>query len=224
MYKLSTAPWRFATVLARHLWLPWPVRPRPAVRRRCRGQAASNPDWRHIGNISSRSGIGRSGHRVPVKRVWYGSGRHDFVQTASAGRVLSDGGSGELAGEQCAGASRRSDIVVRSLPEPARRPALARQTGRVYAFGEYVYRSDDGGAHWENVTSYRGDSIIGGGLADLAIAPGNSDEIVTAGAAGVFRSVDGGRSWSGLNEGLAQSCRRPGCWIFRWAIKACASR
>ncbi len=29
---------------------------------------------------------------------------------------------------------------------------------------------------------------------------------MTAGAAGVFRSVDGGRSWSGLNEGLAESC------------------
>jgi hypothetical protein len=77
----------------------------------------------------------------------------------------------------------------------------------VYAFGAYVYRSEDGGIHWENATVYRGTSLgatsmIGGSVFDLAIAPDNSDEIVTAGAAGVFRSVDGGRSWSGLNEDL----------------------
>jgi len=72
----------------------------------------------------------------------------------------------------------------------------------VYAFGQYVYRSEDAGAHWENATVFRGTSLIGGGVADLAIAPGNSDEVVTAGAAGVFRSVDGGRSWSGLNDDL----------------------
>ncbi len=64
-----------------------------------------------------------------------------------------------------------------------------------------MYRSEDGGAHWENMTVYRGASLIGS-VVDLAIAPGNNDEIVTAGAAGVFRSVDGGRSWSGLNQGL----------------------
>src|SRR6185369_15483487 len=92
---------------------------------------------------------------------------------------------------------------TQSLPEAgARTRALAGDNGRVYAFGNFVYRSDDGGAHWENMTVFRGASIVGGGLVDLAIAQGNSDEIVTAGAAGVFRSVDGGRSWSGLNQGL----------------------
>jgi len=96
-----------------------------------------------------------------------------------------------------------ASAVVRTLPEAgARARALDGEIGRVYAFGDFVYRSEDGGAHWENLTGFRGASIIGGSLADLAIAPGNSDEIVTAGAAGVFRSVDGGRSWSGLNQGL----------------------
>jgi uncharacterized protein (TIGR03437 family) len=45
-------------------------------------------------------------------------------------------------------------------------------------------------------------SIIGDGLRDLAVSPTNEDEIVVAGSAGVFRSVDGGRSWSSLNESL----------------------
>ncbi len=43
---------------------------------------------------------------------------------------------------------------------------------------------------------------MGGGLADLVISPGNVDDLVVAGEAGVFRSVDGGKSWCGLNDGL----------------------
>jgi uncharacterized protein (TIGR03437 family) len=94
-------------------------------------------------------------------------------------------------------------MVVPRLPEEgAQTRAAAGDPGRIYAFGSFVYRSDDGGAHWENVSGFRGASLIGIALRDLVIAPGNSDEIVAAGAAGVFRSADGGRSWSGLNEGL----------------------
>jgi uncharacterized protein (TIGR03437 family) len=78
---------------------------------------------------------------------------------------------------------------------------LAQRT-RAYAFGKFVYRSDDGGATWENLTAYRSASIVGPGLHDLAIAPGNGDELVVAGEAGLFRSADGGISWSSLNEGL----------------------
>ena len=32
--------------------------------------------------------------------------------------------------------------------------------------------------------------------------PRNEDEIVVAGSAGIFRSLDGGQSWSSLNENL----------------------
>jgi uncharacterized protein (TIGR03437 family) len=96
-----------------------------------------------------------------------------------------------------------ANVVVPRLPEEgAKTRAVVGDPTRIYAFGSFVYRSDDGGAHWENVSGFRGASLIGIGLTDLVIAPGNRDEIVTAGAAGVFRSADGGGSWSGLNEGL----------------------
>jgi uncharacterized protein (TIGR03437 family) len=81
-----------------------------------------------------------------------------------------------------------------------RTPAV--QSPRAYALGRYVYRSDDSGAHWENLVAFRDRSIIGEGLRDLAVNPSNEDEIVVAGALGVFRSMDGGKSWSGLNQGL----------------------
>ena len=200
MYKLSTAPWRLATVLFVSL-----------ASQRAYAQTAPpvtvlTPDWRHIGNfvVDEELAGAASG---PCKRVWYGPGGVLYVQTAS-GRVYrtADLESWQASNAQVPPAG--INAAVRILPEPgAQTRAFPGDSSRVYAFGEYVYRSEDGGAHWENATIYRGDSpgatsLIGGAVADLAIAPGNSDEIVTAGAAGVFRSTDGGRSWSGLNEDL----------------------
>jgi uncharacterized protein (TIGR03437 family) len=72
----------------------------------------------------------------------------------------------------------------------------------MYAFGRFVYRSEDAGRHWENVSGYKGLSLIGNGLKDLAVAPRRPDELTVAGDAGVFRSLDKGRSWHGLNESL----------------------
>ena len=184
MYKLSTAQWRLATVLATTL---------------VAGPAAAQ-NWTHIGNFVLDRGLAGAASG-PVKRVWYGPGGALYAQTR-VGRMYQ---TVDLENWQPSGASVHSvatNARVRTLPETgAQTRALPGDNGKVYAFGENVYRSEDGGAHWENVTVYRGASIIGA-VADLAIAPGNGDELVTAGAAGVFRSVDGGRSWSGLNEGL----------------------
>ena len=194
MYKLSTAPWRFATVLVL-LLEPWPAHAQsgPAL-----GLA---PDWRHIGNLVLDEPLAGTASG-PCKRVWYGAGRTLYVETAS-GRVYQTADLENWQPSNASVPSSASNAVAASLPEPgAQTRALTEDTIRVYAFGEYVYRSEDGGAHWENTTVYRGSSMIGGGVADLVIAPGNSDEIVTAGVAGVFRSVDGGRSWSGLNHDL----------------------
>jgi uncharacterized protein (TIGR03437 family) len=73
---------------------------------------------------------------------------------------------------------------------------------RLYAFGRFVYRSDDDGRNWENLTEFRQTSLVGEGLKDLAIAPRNPDEVTVVGAAGVFRSTDGGLVWHGMNENL----------------------
>ncbi len=195
MYKLSTAPWRFATVLFVILAMG------RVLAQTAPPAAGAAPDWRHIGNFVLEEGLAGAASG-PCKRVWYGPGGTILVQTTS-GRVYQ---TADLESWQASSAPvppAAANVAVGILPEPgAQTRALAGDGSRVYAFGEYVYRSDDGGAHWENATFYRGASLIGGGVADLAIAPGNSDEIVTAGAAGVFRSVDGGRSWSGLNEDL----------------------
>jgi uncharacterized protein (TIGR03437 family) len=163
--------------------------------------AGLTPDWRRIGNwVVDRALAGAASG--PCKRVWYGPDGTLYAQ-AESGRVFQTADLESWQASNAPAPPAATNATVGSLPEPgAQTRALAGDASRVYAFGEHVYRSEDGGARWENVTLYRGTSLIGGAVADLAIAPGNSDEIVTAGAAGVFRSVDGGRSWSGLNEDL----------------------
>jgi uncharacterized protein (TIGR03437 family) len=193
MYKLSTVQWRLATVLLSTF-----------VAGRAFGQAvpqlAPTADWRHIGNFTVELGLAGAASG-PVARVWYGSGGTLFAQI-EPGRVFQTPDLENWQRTTTTAPPTIGSSKAQTLPEAgARTRALAGDNNRVYAFGNFVYRSEDGGAHWENMTAYRGASLIGG-VADLAIAPGNSDEIVTAGAAGVFRSVDGGRSWSGLNQGL----------------------
>jgi uncharacterized protein (TIGR03437 family) len=162
------------------------------------------PAWRHVGNTSidrSLAGLATG----PVDRVSYTTdGSRLFIRTAS-GRIFetSDFENWKpVAGDPDLPA-RTLALPVRSPEQGARFRIASQASGRFYAFGKFAYRSEDGGASWENLTGYRAASIVGDGLRDLEVSPTNEDDITVAGNAGVFRSLDGGRSWSGLNEGLA---------------------
>ena len=162
---------------------------------------ARNPNWRHVGNgLIDLQLAGLAGG--PVERVWYVENSRLRVLLEN-GRVFE---TSDFEGwSQVAGAAPPAVVsgFSATLPEPgarARNPSTP--SPRVYAFGEFVYRSDDSGRHWENTTGYRGESFIGKGVHDLAVSPGNENEISAATGAGVFRSLDGGRTWHGLNEGL----------------------
>jgi uncharacterized protein (TIGR03437 family) len=164
------------------------------------GQASQ---WRRVGNAAmdlDLAGLATG----PVSRVWYSSGGNQIWIRSSAGKVF-------FSNDIDRWSAAPADTVA--PPAPAGRSSTLPENGaairnpagaspRVYAFGRFVYRSDDSGKNWENLTAFRGVSIVGGGLQDLAVSPSNEDEIVVAGAAGVFRSIDAGRSWSSLNESL----------------------
>lgn len=139
----------------------------------------------------------------PVERVWYSAdGRQLLVRTAS-GNVFttSDFETWQPGTAALAAPVSRSGAVT--IPEPGAVTRTARANSpRFYAFGRFVYKSDNNGASWDNLTAFRTSSIIGDGLWDLAVSPVNEDEAAVATASGVFRTVDGGKSWSGLNQGL----------------------
>src|SRR5450759_2202297 len=90
-------------------------------------------------------------------------------------------------------------------PEVSRTPEngarlVASGFGRVYAAGRQLYRSEDGGRSWANLTAFKTESVIGLGQRSVAVSPANPDQIVVANDFGVWRSLDGGLSWAGLNE------------------------
>src|SRR5674476_833731 len=96
---------------------------------------------------------------------------------------------------------------MQPAPTVARNPEngarlVASGFGRVYAVGRQLYRSDDGGRSWANLTAFKTESVIGLGQRSVVISPANQDQIVVANDFGVWRSLDGGLSWAGLNEFL----------------------
>ena len=167
-------------------------------------QAQTAPAWRHVGNAlvdESLAGLATG----PVARVWYGTDASRLLIQTLAGQIYQTDPGADIEIWEKAGGNPPlvSEAIPVRLPEDGARVRAAKsQTSRLYAFATFVYRSDDGGASWQNLTAFRGASVIGDDLNDLAVSPANPDEVAIAGAAGVFRSVDGGRSWSGLNQGL----------------------
>jgi uncharacterized protein (TIGR03437 family) len=167
--------------------------------------AQAPPDWRHIGNsVIEKSLAGPA--TGPVTRAWYSGDGSRLLIRAASGRVYetADFETWHLAtADSPSEPPAVASAVAARLPEnDAQVRSQGRPSARVYSFGKFAYRSDDGGASWDNLTAFRASSILGESLRDLAVSPSNPDEIVVAGDAGVFRSLDAGRSWSGLNQGL----------------------
>lgn len=161
----------------------------PAVR-------AQGPAWRQIGNTSLVAGLS-SPASGPVERVWFAADGTLFVQLPG-GAVFASRNSEPWRPAVAAPPALASPSP--SAPEPG---ALVRQAGpAAYAAGSQIWRSDDGGRSWRNLTSFGRGSILGGRVYDIAIHPADPERIAAAAATGVWQSADGGRSWVGMNEGL----------------------
>ena len=162
------------------------------------------PDWRRIGNSAVDLSLA-SPATGPVERVWYSGDGTLLFARASADRtfVTSDfeTWSAVPAGDATPAPPRTA--VAGRQPEPgARIRAQGTDLSRLYAIARFVYRSDDGGSSWTSLTNFKGGSLLGDGLLDLAISPRDLDEVTVAASTGVWRSVDGGQSWTGVNDGL----------------------
>ena len=91
--------------------------------------------------------------------------------------------------------------VSRTSPEINARLQLV--GNRLYAVGKTnVYAYDESGRTWLNLTGFNDQSIVGGGFIALAVSPANAQEITVSNHFGVWRSLDGGLSWRGMNDDL----------------------
>jgi uncharacterized protein (TIGR03437 family) len=161
-------------------------------------------DWRHIGNSAMELGL-PSVATGPVSRVWYSADGSTLFAQASSGRTYETTDFerwSQVKDPRVVVPPAHANPAAATLPETGLKLAQAASSGRIYAAGSNVYRSDDGGASWANLTAFRGVSILGSGLTDTAVSPRDPDEVTVAAASGVWRSVDGGLTWSGLNEFL----------------------
>ena len=160
-------------------------------------------NWRRVGSASIEVGLA-SPATGPVATVWYSAnGSRLFARTRS-GVVLetSDFENWSPAPAAAEPPDPPAPAVDR-LPEPGAKIAMtAAVPGRVYALGNQLYRSDDGGRSWSNLTGFHNQSVIGTPQRSVAVAPDDADQVTVANDFGVWRSMDGGLSWSGLNQFL----------------------
>jgi uncharacterized protein (TIGR03437 family) len=160
------------------------------------------PDWYHLGNSAvdlSLAGLATGA----IDRVWYSPEGSTLYVSASGKAFESNDFEAWKASPTVAPATADLSADGTRLPEAgARLKGFNGQRSTMYAFGAFVYQSQNGGLSWDNVTGFQGRSIIGNGVRDLAVSPRDPSEVTVSTSAGVFRSLDGGKTWSGLNEGL----------------------
>ncbi len=161
-------------------------------------------DWRHVGGTSVDLTLA-SPATGPVRSVWYSpDGSELYAQTAK-GKIFATRdfelwtaapGATPLSLPEFNGDTVR-------LPEPgARLVRDPRRADRLYALGAHLYRSADEGNSWTDLTGYGEHSVIGDGITGLAVSPREDGDLVVSNAFGVWRSLDDGLAWAGLNQNL----------------------
>jgi len=161
-------------------------------------------DWRHIGNSAIELGL-PSVATGPVDRVWYSNDGATLYARTISGLLFqtTDFEQWRQVADARVTAPAQVNPPAESLPEVGLKIGMQTGSGaRIYGAGSNVYRSDDGGVSWSNLTAYKGFSILGDSLSDVATSPRDADEVVVGGKNGVWRSLDGGLSWSGINDFL----------------------
>jgi uncharacterized protein (TIGR03437 family) len=161
-------------------------------------------DWRHIGNSALELGLPSVG-TGPVDRVWYSADGSTLYASTRSGRTYqsTDFEQWQRVLDSRIAPPAQTLAPASSSPEKGAKFSIqAGTSSRLYALGSYVYRSEDGGNSWSNLTAYKGTCILGSRLSDVAVSPRDPNQIVVASENGVWRSMDAGASWSGLNEFL----------------------
>jgi uncharacterized protein (TIGR03437 family) len=163
--------------------------------------AQTAPDWRKIGY--SAVDLSLAGPATgPVRSVWFAPAGNALLARTVSGKVFqTQDFETWTAADPAADPPQPTPAAAARMPEAGATITQApRNPARTYSLGRQLYRSDDGGHTWQNLTAYRSDSVIGAGQHSLAVSPADPNQLVVANDYGVWRSMDGGMSWSGLNQ------------------------
>jgi len=161
------------------------------------------PSWRRVGGPAVDLNLA-SPATGPVDRVWFSADGSILYARTPAGKVYStaDFDSWRPAPEAPDPPDDRLQLTVVRLPEPGARLVASLTGNSQFALGRHLSRSDDGGYSWTNLTAYKSRSVVGFGQRSVAVSPTDPDQLVLANDFGVWRTLDGGLSWTGLNATL----------------------
>jgi uncharacterized protein (TIGR03437 family) len=170
--------------------------------------AQTNLDWRKLGSTSLDLGLPGLATGA-VTKVAYADGGLTIETRDGRQFVSADGEKWLQADTALNQTSKRWRNEPNSPESGARTVEATTNRARLYAFGMNAWRSDDAGASWKNLTAVKGQSILGSSILDLAVSPADADEVTVATETGLWRTMDGGLTWDGLNQALPNfSARR----------------
>ncbi|HEY7392369.1 MAG TPA: hypothetical protein VH640_27870 [Bryobacteraceae bacterium] len=160
------------------------------------------PDWRKIGSPAVELSLAAAA-TGPVAQVWFSAdGTRLFARTASGQTFVTADFESWSPAANVLPPVTQSAAAVR-LPEAGAQTIIAAaDPSHLYSLGRQLFRSEDGGRSWINLTQNRGTSVVGGGQRSVAVSPADADQLVLANDFGVWRSLDSGLTWAGLNQGL----------------------
>jgi uncharacterized protein (TIGR03437 family) len=159
----------------------------------------TSPDWRKVGGSAVELTLAAPATGA-VDQVWFSpEGSVLFARTHS-GRIFQTADFETWSPVEAADAPAPVSSSAARLPETGARVVAAGARGRIYGLGRQLFRSDDGGRTWENLTAYKTTPIVGTGQHSVAVSPADSEQVIVANDFGVWRSLDGGRTWTGLNQ------------------------
>src|SRR5665213_2521042 len=169
-----------------------------------RAQSGAEPvlSWKRVGGTTIGEDLAGPA-TGPARNVWYSaSGNRLLVETAS-NRIFETADFQHWQLNTTDSVPFTPAAVSSAVPPPEKGARLQAGGTRIYATGqENIFASDDSGKSWLNLTGYNNRSVIGDGFSALAVSPANAQEVAAANRFGIWRSLDGGLSWRGLNEEL----------------------
>ncbi len=168
-----------------------------------RAQAQTAPQWSPVAGYTVNLGLAGPA-TGPVQAVWYTAGGNRLLAQTQSGRVF------ETTDFKHWQLNSSDAVPAAPAPPPAvLHPEAGIQfntsgTRHYSVTRDNIYGTDDAGQSriWVNLTGFNGVSIIGDGFSTLAVSPSNPLDITAANQFGVWRSLDGGLSWHGLNDDL----------------------
>jgi uncharacterized protein (TIGR03437 family) len=175
-------------------------------------ETGPGPHWTRVGGGTLYGGFAGPIGAPVLNAVFSPDGQTLYVRTVSGSAWTSRnlGESWELL-EPEAGSASPFEVMPAGAPGSLRPPVGEPEArvaahpfvrGRAYALGKHLYQSPDDGLTWINLSSDGTGSIIGYWQTSIAFHPIEADLIVVSNGLGLWKSADGGLSWSSLNSRL----------------------